>query len=550
MKRFLPLIFTALFFLKSHGQVNEFPYLESFENQTLTEGINVEFINNWYGNLVDGTRIFLENTNVKTGASALGLWPVVEEGEDDEEVEVFAQVHLDLTGLENVVSKFWIATMATGAMKHIKLYLMLSTDGGVTFGPRFIMGSDHRGFANVNTPYKEYVFALHPDAFNNPNVVLKFLAKAGAKSGYAAKILIDDVYIYAAEQDTFPPLIADPSIINENQIIIPFSEPLGESALDPINYTFINATPIVGNVVLTEPDLVTLNLSVPVLIGKYYDLQLSNIKDLVGNTILTRTFTLVFNPLTEGLVITEIMYDEPPKEQNDNLEFIEFYNYTDSPIELGGLMIKGGIASGKLPEYTLQPKSYWVTAKNAAAMSNFFGVSAYQWHGANLSNDEPEAIFIVNTMHHSGTKIDSLTYTAGLPWPEDAAGQGHSMELIDPLSDNSNPENWQSSSTFFGNYNGYEIYATPGAPNSTLGIDVSILEKSISIYPNPVKDILTINSKTQLLKVEIYSILGKKVKEIYTDFNSIPTHDLSHGIYILKIYSENSFLIKKILKTN
>lgn len=550
MKRFLPLIFTALFFLKSHGQVNEFPYLESFENQTLTEGLNVEFINNWYGNLVDGTRIFLENTNVKTGASALGLWPVVEEGEDDEEVEVFAQVHLDLTGLENVVSKFWIATMATGAMKHIKLYLMLSTDGGVTFGPRFIMGSDHRGFANVNTPYKEYVFALHPDAFNNPNVVLKFLAKAGAKSGYAAKILIDDVYIYAAEQDTFPPLIADPSIINENQIIIPFSEPLGESALDPINYTFINATPIVGNVVLTEPDLVTLNLSVPVLIGKYYDLQLSNIKDLVGNTILTRTFTLVFNPLTEGLVITEIMYDEPPKEQNDNLEFIEFYNYTDSPIELGGLMIKGGIASGKLPEYTLQPKSYWVTAKNAAAMSNFFGVSAYQWHGANLSNDEPEAIFIVNTMHHSGTKIDSLTYTAGLPWPEDAAGQGHSMELIDPLSDNSNPENWQSSSTFFGNYNGYEIYATPGAPNSTLGIDVSILEKSISIYPNPVKDILTINSKTQLLKVEIYSILGKKVKEIYTDFNSISTHDLSHGIYILKIYSENSFLIKKILKTN
>lgn len=550
MKRFLPLILTALFFLKSHGQVNEFPYLESFENQTLTEGVNVEFINNWYGNLVDGTRIFLENTNVKTGVSALGLWPVVEEGEDDEEVEVFAQVYLDLTGLENVVSKFWVATVATGAMKHVKLYVMLSTDGGLTFGPKFIMGTDHRGFANMNTPYREFIFALHPNAFNNPNVVLKFVAKAGAKSGYAAKILIDDVNIYAAEEDTFPPLIADPSIINVNQIDIPFSEPLGESALDPINYIFLNATPLVGSVNLTRSDMVTLNLSVPVQIGKYYDLQLSNIKDLAGNTILINTFTLVYNPLTEGLVITEIMYDEPPKEQNDYLEFIELYNYTDSSIELGGLMIKGGITSGKLPEYTLQPKSYWVTAKNAAVMSGFFGVNAYQWHGANLSNDEPEAIFIVNTLHHSGTKIDSLTYSSGSPWPEGAAGGGYSMELIDPMTDNSNPENWKNSSHYIGNYNGYDIYATPGAPNSVLGIDDSILVQSVNIYPNPVKEVLTIDSKVQIKKVEFYSILGKKIKVISKDFSSIATHELTNGIYIVKIYFENTFIIKKILKTN
>lgn len=550
MKRFLLLLFLCSFYLKSFGQVNQFPYLESFENQTLTLGTNVEFIDNWYGNLVDGTRIFLESINVKNGTSALGLWPIVEEGEDDEEVEVFAQVHLDLTGLQNVVSKFWVSTVATGAMKHIKLYLMLSTDGGLTFGPRFIMGTDHRGFANMNTPYKEFIFAFHPDAYNNPNVVLKFVAKAGAKSGYAAKILIDDVYIYAAPEDVFPPLIADPSIISTNQINIPFSEPLGESALNPSNYLFVSADPLVESVTLTKPDMVSLNLSVPIQIGKYYDLQLSNIMDLAGNTILINTFTIVYNPLTEGLVITEIMYDEPPAGQNDYLEFIELYNYTDSSIELGGLMIKGGITSGKLPEYTVPSKSYWVIAKNAASVSGFFGVSAYQWHGANLSNDEPEAIFIVNTDHHSGKKIDSLTYSPGNPWPQGAAGGGYSLELIDPLADNSDPTNWQNSSTYFGSYNGYDIYATPGAPNSVLGIDDSILKETITIYPNPVKDILTIDSKVQLEKVEFYSILGKKVKEIETGFNAISTHDLTSGIYIVKIYSNNSFLIKKILKTN
>lgn len=551
MKQFIlitTLIFLGSFYLKAFSQVNQFPYLESFENEIFTEGTNVYFINNWFGNFVDGTRVFLENVTVKSGTHALGLWPIVEEGEDDGEVEIIAQVDLDLTGLENVVSDFWVATVATGAMKHIKLYMMISLDGGLTFGPRFIMGTDHRGFANMNTSYKEFIFALHPNAFNNPNVVLRFMAKAGAKSGYAAKILIDDVSIYAAPEDIFPPIVADPSVINVNQIQIQFSEPLGDSALDPNNYIFINATPLVDTVTLTKPDLVTLNLSVPIQIGKYYDLQLSNIKDLAGNTMLTNTFTLVFNPLTEGLVITEIMYDEPPPEQNDNLEFIELYNITESPIELGGLMIKGGITSGKLPEYTLQPNSFWVTSKNAAAFSGFFGVSSYQWHGANLSNDEPESIFIVNTMHHSGTKIDYLTYGNGPPWPEGAAGLGHSMELIDPLADNSDPSNWKSSTTYFGKYNGYDIYATPGAPNSTLGIDDLIVEKPIRLYPNPVTDFLTIDSNIQPIKVELYSIFGKKIKEINSDFKFISTHTLSDGMYIVKVYFENSFVYKKIIK--
>ncbi|PTM05001.1 MAG: hypothetical protein DA407_12625 [Bacteroidetes bacterium] len=551
MKQFIlitTLIFLGSFYFKAFGQVNQFPYLESFENETFTEGTNVYFITNWFGNFVDGIRIFNENVNVKSGTHALGLWPIVEEGEDEEEVEVFAQVDLDLTGLENVVSSFWVATVATGAMKHVKLYMMMSIDGGLTFGPRFIMGTDHRGFGNMNTPYKEFIFALHPDAFDNPNVVLRFLAKAGAKSGYPAKILIDDVSFYAAPEDIFPPLAVDPSIANVNQIDIQFSEPVGESALNPANYTFLNASPLVGYIELIKSDLIRLNLSVPIQIGKYYDLLLSNISDLVGNTMLTTTFTIIHNPLTEGLVISEIMYDEPPIGQNDNLEFIEIYNVTDEPIELGGLMIKGGITSGKLPEYTLQSDSYWVTAKNALAVSGFFGVYAYQWHGANLSNDEPETIFIVNTNHHSGVKIDSLTYRTGAPWPEGAAGLGYSMELIDPLADNSDPSNWKNSSNFFGIYNGYDIYATPGAPNSTLGNDDYLFKKAIRLYPNPVSDHLTIDSDIQLKKVEIYSMFGKKVKDINSGFRSISIHTLSQGMYIVKIYFGNSFMYKKIIK--
>ena len=571
MKRFILLIlvfYFCSFYSKTFSQVTQFPYTESFENATFNLGNNVYFINNWLGNHVDSTRIFQEKTNVNSGTSALGLWPIPEEGIDSEEIELIVNVDLDLTGMENIVAKFWVATEATATYKHVKLYLKQSMDGGLTFGPKFIMGTDYRGFVNADTPYKEFTFPLHSSANNNPNVVLRFIAKSGARKGTVAKLLIDDVYIYAAPEDIFPPVAIEPKPLNVNQINIRFNESVDESALDPANFIFALGSPTghsgsgsgghkiadskdlptIGSITQIESDTYTLNLSTPINIGKYYDLTISNIKDIAGNTMLTSTSTFIYNPLTEGLVISEIMYDEPPKEQNDNLEFIELYNVTDEPIELGGLMIKGGIASGKLPEFTLQPDSYWVTAKSASAFYNFFGVIVHEWMGANLSNDEAESLFIVNTNHHSGVKIDSLTYSPGKPWPEGAAGLGHSMELIDLSSDNSNPLNWKDSSNFIGNYNGTDIYASPGYANSTLSTNDSYLEEQVHIYPNPVKDLLSIDAEIQLTKVEFYSILGKKVKEINTRFNAIQTSHLPSGIYIIKIYSENEIVTKKILK--
>ena len=76
-----------------------------------------------------------------------------------------------------------------------------------------------------------------------------------------------------------------------------------------------------------------------------------------------------------------------------------------------------------------------------------------------------------------------------------------------------------------------------------------ILENSLKLYPNPVINILTIESNSVAIsKVEIYSILGKKIKEINSNFSFITTDNLSSGIYFIRIYSENGFTIRKILK--
>jgi len=554
MKRSILIIlvfYVCCFCSNAFGQVTQFPYNEGFDNETFTQGTDVYFITNWFGNFVDGIRIFQEGSNVHNGTAALGLWPIPEEGHDGEEVEIIAQVDLDLTDLENAVTHFWLATVATGYMKHVKLYTRLSTDGGKTFGPKVIIGPDPRGFENTNTPYQEFLYAFHPNAFFKSDVVFQFMAKAGAKSGTPAKILIDDITIYAAPEDIFQPIALEPKVMNKKEINIRFSEPVSAASVsETTNYTFLDgpSLPTVHSAALTEPDLVTVTVLPGINIGKYYDLEIANIEDLAGNVMTTTIAEIIFNPLTSGLVISEIMYDEPPVGQNDNLEFIEFYNNTDESIELGGLRVKGGIASGKLPEYTLEPDAYWVTAKNATEVTSFFGVPAYQWHGGNLSNDDPEHLFILNTNHHSGVMVDSLTYHVGPPWPGGAAGQGYSMELSDPNSDNSDPENWNDAINYCGVYQGYDIYASPGRSPEPLGVNDEPLAKSIIIYPNPVADVLHIDTEIELTKIEVYSALGKKIVEYDSDLRFIETANLSGGIYFVKIYSDNVFTTIRILK--
>jgi len=71
----------------------------------------------------------------------------------------------------------------------------------------------------------------------------------------------------------------------------------------------------------------------------------------------------------------------------------------------------------------------------------------------------------------------------------------------------------------------------------------------IKIYPNPIKNILTVDTlRVDISKIEIYSVLGKRLKVIENNYKSIPVNDLSQGIYLIKIYSENESVMKKIIK--
>ena len=69
------------------------------------------------------------------------------------------------------------------------------------------------------------------------------------------------------------------------------------------------------------------------------------------------------------------------------------------------------------------------------------------------------------------------------------------------------------------------------------------------MYPNPVKDILSIKSKAIVIsKVAIYSVLGKKIKEVKSNFEAIGISNISNGLYIIRIFSDKGSITKRIIK--
>lgn len=71
-----------------------------------------------------------------------------------------------------------------------------------------------------------------------------------------------------------------------------------------------------------------------------------------------------------------------------------------------------------------------------------------------------------------------------------------------------------------------------------------------SIYPNPVKDILNINTAISNYKIEAYNMQGQLIRrdKINSRSNVIDYSSLAKGIYILKILSQNATQIFKIIK--
>lgn len=85
--------------------------------------------------------------------------------------------------------------------------------------------------------------------------------------------------------------------------------------------------------------------------------------------------------------------------------------------------------------------------------------------------------------------------------------------------------------------------------SSTNGIDKNIIEKGVSVYPNPAKEILYLQIN-ELAEAEIIDVSGKTMlkQQINNGINTYDISDLNSGLYFVKITGKENKLIKKIVK--
>ena len=138
--------------------------------------------------------------------------------------------------------------------------------------------------------------------------------------------------------------------------------------------------------------------------------------------------------------ITELMYD--PVGGND-YEFIELQNIGAVAVDMSGYSFSG--VTYVFPNGTmLAPGAVMVIANNdspSAWASRYPGVIPAGYYAGHLS-DSGELIALLD---QNGNTIIAVNYNNAAGWPVAAAGQGYSLQIINPNGDPNDPANWQAS---------------------------------------------------------------------------------------------------------
>jgi len=93
-----------------------------------------------------------------------------------------------------------------------------------------------------------------------------------------------------------------------------------------------------------------------------------------------------------------------------------------------------------------------------------------------------------------------------------------------------------------------DVNALYNAPNpATVGIN-EFSNTTMKIFPNPAKDLLTINTSEKIEQLSIYNISGSLIKVENTNDDSINVSNLQKGMYILSVKTDQGIKQSRFIK--
>jgi hypothetical protein len=253
----------------------------------------------------------------------------------------------------------------------------------------------------------------------------------------------------------------------------------------------------------------------------------------------------------EMLKVTELHYHPPDWIRgtdticDTDLEFIEFLNTGEAPINLTGLELDSAV-SYRFPESSqLLPDQYYVVASKPAAFFDFYGLIASGNYTGHFSNAGEEVLLV----DMSGDPVIHFTYMDGAPWPLGADGRGLSLSSVEnyPTGDPADYTYWTLS---------YKEGGTPFAPNYALRIEPypAATEEGLVAYPNPTRDMVTLHLKpvpeASRLHITVFDATGFMVYRGTVDNNgrvSLSSLGVRKGLCLIRVESDGITAVARIV---
>jgi hypothetical protein len=237
------------------------------------------------------------------------------------------------------------------------------------------------------------------------------------------------------------------------------------------------------------------------------------------------------NLIMPSLVITRIMYNPGTSvdfPNSNDLEFVEIKNIGSTRINLTGVYFSGTGFVYQFPANTLiMPNGTKILASNSIVFKAKYGSNASGQFTRNLSNTGQELVL----SDAFGNVIDHVRYSNQSPWPS-ADGNGYFLELTDPVSDNNVAANW---------------FAMTGI---VVSVEDTEYEGSLKLYPLPVTDILTVESNSKIIKLQIFDFQGLLLQSTYpySERAGIDMSRYSTGIFFIKAVTNTGSMVRKVVK--
>ncbi len=252
------------------------------------------------------------------------------------------------------------------------------------------------------------------------------------------------------EPDETPPTFEELFTIDQSSLQLEFSERVtSSSASDQENYQISPSRDI--QLIAANDDSVQLFLNQDLESGTTYDVTVSNISDVFGNTLQSTTKEVEYLQIEEAqrgdIVINEILYNPGSSGKAD---FIELYNTSTNNFDLTNWVVGDAVGTTSISQNKKLRAGGYIVLTGSNIFATNVGSNGYAISGfPSLNNNTPDAVYLRN---QNGVTIDSLRYSQSWGGNE----EGTSLERKDPLAASNDASNWETSTSENGSSGGQQ----------------------------------------------------------------------------------------------